>query len=136
MSIMKKQKCEGCGAVLEINTYRKYIKCPYCGTKFPFEGFDYEPIDYSLSMLADSEFEADCPSCRGRHMILKHDSNLWRCFDCGYKISKQELKEITFWFCDDCETLLNIQPGFSGNYEKWTCRECGCHNNITEENIF
>ena len=40
------------------------------------------------------------------------------------------------WWCDNCDALLNIQPGFSDSYDTWTCTECGCENELSEENIW
>ena len=136
MSIIKNIKCPGCTAELEIRNYKKYVICPFCGTRIPFDGFEYEEIDYSKSILADIEFEADCPSCRGQHMVLRRDGNLWKCLDCGYKITPQEMMDGVFWFCDECETFLNIQPGFNDTEDKWICKECGHLNELTEDNIF
>ena len=40
-------KCDKCGADIEVTTYRKYVVCPYCESKIPFNGFDFPPIDRS-----------------------------------------------------------------------------------------
>lgn len=39
------------------------------------------------------------------------------------------------WWCDQCDALLNEQPGFSDRYKRWTCRNCGYVNEISEDNI-
>lgn len=39
------------------------------------------------------------------------------------------------WYCDKCDAYLNDQPGFSVSSGSWTCTECGCSNDVTENNI-
>ena len=51
------------------------------------------------------------------------------------RMTAEEKETAVFWFCDDCETFLNIQDGFSTDSGTWVCTECGYDNNVTEENI-
>lgn len=39
------------------------------------------------------------------------------------------------WYCDECNTYMNSQPGFTTSSEEWTCTECGCVNDVSEDNI-
>ncbi len=39
------------------------------------------------------------------------------------------------WYCDDCDSYLNTQPGFNVSCGEWECTECGCLNYIDEDNI-
>lgn len=40
------------------------------------------------------------------------------------------------WYCDDCDAYLNDQPGFDDHCGVWICTECGCENEISEDQIF
>lgn len=39
------------------------------------------------------------------------------------------------WYCDECDDLLNNQPGFSADCGTWTCTECGELNYIDESSV-
>jgi hypothetical protein len=39
------------------------------------------------------------------------------------------------WYCDECDAYLNDQPGFDDNCGVWVCTECGCENEISEDQI-
>ncbi len=39
------------------------------------------------------------------------------------------------WWCDECDALLNIQPGFTDSCGTWVCTECGYENEISEDQI-
>lgn len=39
------------------------------------------------------------------------------------------------WWCDNCDALLNEQPGFSDSHRTWKCRNCGHVNRIDEDQI-
>lgn len=39
------------------------------------------------------------------------------------------------WYCDCCGAYLNTQPEFSTITEMWICTECGCINDVSENNI-
>lgn len=47
-----KVKCSGCGADIEVRTFRKFVMCPFCGERTKFEGFDYRQIDWNGSMYS------------------------------------------------------------------------------------
>ena len=127
--------CSFCNGENEINTYRSFVKCKKCKNELPFEGFDYKLIDWESSMYSSVEYWTDCPVCRSPNMFLGAEGKVWKCPDCGYRMTAEEKETAVFWFCDDCDTFLNIQEGFSTDSETWTCTECGYENNVTEENI-
>ena len=130
-------RCPKCGAIKEIRTYRKFVVCPECAYRFPFEGFGTPNYpDFSSSMLTNVKAVADCPACRGKHMLLGPSGRLWKCMDCGFRISKKKMKHGVFWFCDDCDAFLNVQPGFDETGKTWVCSECDFKNDITKNNIF
>jgi len=130
-----KIQCKNCAAQIEVRTYRKFVHCPYCGTNMPFEGFEYQDIDWSASMYAHVKYWMDCPACRSRNMYLGPERKKWKCPDCGLVISAKEKKKGVFWFCDDCEAFLNVQPGFTTENGVWKCTECGYVSGVTEDNI-
>lgn len=39
------------------------------------------------------------------------------------------------WYCDNCKSYLNIQPGFSDDLDSWRCTECGHVSPISAESI-
>lgn len=39
------------------------------------------------------------------------------------------------WYCDECGAHMNIQPGFTTADDSWECTECGCLNDVSEDNI-
>ena len=39
------------------------------------------------------------------------------------------------WYCDECDAYLNNQIGFNTSSGRWTCTNCGCENDVTEDNI-
>lgn len=79
----------------------------------------------------------DCPVCKGVDtMLADNKRKLWECKECGYSITYDKFySDYIYWFCDDCEAFLNIQPGFESAKEKWICQCCGYENDITESNI-
>lgn len=127
------QKCDRCGADIEISTYRKYVLCPYCKSEMPFKGFNFLPIDRGSSKYAHVKYEMDCPACRGTNMFRY--SHKWRCEDCGYEISRLHKLIDVFWFCDNCDAFLNVQKGFTSKGKKWRCTECGHINSTTSKEI-
>ncbi len=68
-------------------------------------------------------------------MYLGPEGKVWKCPDCGFRMTAKEKEESVFWFCDGCETFMNIQKGFNVDTGHWTCQECGYENDVTEENI-
>ncbi len=127
------ETCPNCGESIIINTYRKFIMCSKCKSRYEFEGFKYKTIDFNRSEYHQVKYAADCPACKGPNFLKwsKH----WRCEDCGYKIRKLKKLLGIFWFCDECETFLNVQEGFTTKNKKWTCSECGYLNDVTRKNI-
>ena len=76
-----------------------------------------------------------CPAC-GDIMILNEDSMVWECQKCTYSISHQDLENgAVFWFCDNCETFMNTQEGFTTKSGSWVCTKCGFDNDVTAANI-
>ena len=127
--------CGYCGSPVEVRTYRKFIKCPYCGMNTPFEGFEYEQVDWSSSMYSHVKLWSDCPACRSKNMYLGPSGRTWKCPDCGYSISRLKMQTGVFWFCDECEAFLNIQPGFSTREKTWKCTECGHVSGVSKKDI-
>lgn len=39
------------------------------------------------------------------------------------------------WYCDNCNTRLDHQPGFTTKSGSWTCTECGYENSVLESDI-
>lgn len=77
----------------------------------------------------------ECPVCHEK-MTFKKSSKEWKCDHCLYSISEEEfLDDFVFWFCDGCESYLNVQPGFNRKRNEWICTECGLKNDITFANI-
>ena len=130
-----KHICSSCGKSTDIRTYRKFICCPYCGERDPFPGFEYRDIDWNSSMYAHVKHVMDCPACRGKSMFLGPSRRKWHCPDCGHQISALKKPFTVFWFCDDCEAFLNVQPGFNTKEKQWTCMECGCVCDVSRGNI-
>lgn len=130
-----KVKCNGCGADLEVRTFRKFVVCPYCGERTEFEGFQYRAINWKDSMYKNVKKWTDCPACRSRNMYLGPEKQGWKCPDCGYVWREYDRKHGVLWFCDDCEAYMNIQPGFSDKTGTWTCTECGFANDVSKQNV-
>lgn len=133
--IPKKVICPKCGCKIEVATYRKFVKCPNCSEKSPFEGFEYELIFPGSSMYASVDLWTDCPVCRSRNMFFDRSRKMWECPDCKYTITSRDKNSGVFWFCDDCEAYLNVQPGFDTKSGRWVCTECGYENDVTSDNI-
>ena len=73
----------------------------------------------------------DCPACKGiGKLAADNNQKLWHCSECGYSITYDKLDNCTYWFCNECETFLNIQPGFESVEERWICQVCGYENDI------
>lgn len=128
-------QCRQCGKEMDIRTYRKFVACPACGGKSDFPGFDYDEIDWTASMYANVKVWMDCPACRSKNMYLGAEGRKWLCPDCGYMLAEKDREKTVFWFCDECETYLNVQDGFSTKSGTWVCTECGCRCGVTREDI-
>ncbi|WP_044936621.1 Sec23/Sec24 zinc finger-containing protein [Pseudobutyrivibrio sp. LB2011] len=127
--------CKSCNAQICIDTYRKFTICPYCNTKIPFEGFEYETIDWTGSMYAHVKKWTDCPACRSKNMYLGPMKRIWKCPDCGYSMKRKLFDNSVLWFCDECETFLNIQKNFNTSTNQWKCTVCGAINDVSKDNI-
>lgn len=128
-------KCKSCAADIEVKTWRKFVQCPFCGNRIPFEGFTYQTIDWKGSKYAKVKKWMDCPACRSKNMYLGPSGMKWLCPDCGYSISNLNRLFGVFWFCDECDAYLNVQDGFTTKKKKWTCTECGHVNGVTRKDI-
>ena len=77
----------------------------------------------------------ECPVCHDK-MTFNTNQKSWICQKCAYIISEEEfLDDFVLWFCDECNTYLNVQKGFDKMARKHICRECGYENDTTFENI-
>ena len=100
-----------------------------------------------------------CPRCEANLTLQKgYDNQLpyWICRGCGEMLINpavgtvpvnEELerlktglgdggeKEIV-WICDQCEAMLNVQPGFREDCGEWKCTECGFVNRIDASEVF
>ena len=77
----------------------------------------------------------ECPVCHDK-MTFNKNQKSWICPKCAYTISEEEfLDDFVMWFCDECNTYLNVQRGFDKMAPKHICRECGYENDTTFENI-
>ena len=129
-------KCDNCGATTEVSTYRKFVVCPFCDSRFPFDGFEYNTIDWSESKYSQVEKWMDCPACRSKNMYLGSSARTWKCPDCGYLISRFRKLTGAFWFCNECDAFLNVQDGFSSSRKRsWKCSVCGHENGLTLKDI-
>ena len=126
-------KCTNCGGEIELSQYCKFFRCPYCDAVHEFPGFKYITPDPTDSKYASVKWVTDCPSCRGKYMMLMR--HYWRCADCGYKMSRFEKRFGVMWFCDKCDIYLNTQPGFNTKEGTWVCKNCGYKNDVTKNNI-
>ena len=127
--------CDHCGAEIKVDTYRKFVTCPHCDNRFDFEGFLYREIGWSGSMYASVKKWTDCPVCRSPNMYLGPEKKAWKCPDCGFTMPALFLKKGVLWFCDHCETFLNVQKGFNTKSGHWKCAVCGYDNGVSEDNI-
>ena len=77
-----------------------------------------------------------CPACKDGKMSINKNSTMWICEKCGYKLSADEFEDnYVFWFCDECESYLNIQEGFDRKSKKHICKKCGYENDTSFSNI-
>ena len=86
-------------------------------------------------MYAYVKLWSDCPVCRSPNMYLGPERKAWKCPDCGYLWSEKERRRGVLWFCDECETYMNMQEGFNTKKGTWVCKECGYQNDVTKRNI-
>lgn len=77
-----------------------------------------------------------CPACKEGKMIINNKSTLWTCKKCGYKLSTDQFEDdYVFWFCDKCDSYLNIQEGFKIDSPNHICTNCGYENDISVNSI-
>ena len=77
-----------------------------------------------------------CPNCNEPTLKINKAGITWFCSECGYKLDNTDFEDdYVFWFCDKCNTFLNIQEGFDINDDIWFCDKCGCLNDISLENL-
>ncbi len=77
----------------------------------------------------------ECPVCHEK-MTFSKTSKSWFCQGCKYAITEEDfLDDFVFWFCDACNTYLNVQPGFDRKAESWVCTKCGFSNDISFSNL-
>ena len=77
----------------------------------------------------------ECPVCHGK-MKFSKKSQSWECNSCEYALLETDfLDDFVFWFCDGCNTYLNVQKGFDRKGKTWVCKKCGFNNDITFNNI-
>ena len=133
--LQKKIICSSCGGEFEMKQYADITVCPYCGREEEFEGFRYKKIDYMSSLYSSYELWSDCPKCRSSNMVYSDDKGCWVCLDCRYEMTQEWLERSTLWFCDKCNTYMNIQSGFSTDSGSWKCKYCCYDNDVTEDNV-
>ena len=76
-----------------------------------------------------------CPVCKHDLFFSKHTKS-WICNNCYYELPEAEfLDDFIFWFCDGCETYLNIQKSFDKKSKKHICERCGFNNDTTFSNV-
>ncbi len=76
-----------------------------------------------------------CPCCHHTLSLNPH-TKVWSCDTCAYCISQTALLHgYTYWFCDKCNTFLNVQPGFNTERLEWTCLICNHKNDVSADNI-
>lgn len=72
-----------------------------------------------------------CPSCRNK-MIYRKETSHYCCGQCSFTLSHESfMGGYIYWFCDKCETFLNLQDGFNTESGLWKCRRCGFENDVT-----
>ena len=108
----KRITCPSCDSILEydhkdvknINGV-KNIHCPVCDTdiqiprkkkkkkskdkskKVKNDDLYFKELNYALSQQFPSTLKMGCPMCmHDLHKLLITDCNIYKCFDCGYKI--------------------------------------------------
>lgn len=77
-----------------------------------------------------------CPACRDGRMTMEKKAAVWTCPDCGYSLSADEFEDdFVFWFCDECNSYLNVQEGFNRKAVRHVCRVCGYENDTSFGNV-
>ena len=131
---IKKQDCPECSELIETRAYSKYVRCDHCGIRIP----SFFPSSPLWSGRSDSRVNGwrVCPVCRSDGTLIhrKYEQN-WNCRWCGYTIPNKEWEDIVLWFCDECDTFMNVQSGFTTETGRWVCSVCGQENDVSDANI-
>lgn len=88
-------------------------------------------IQKPLTLLDEMLIRID-QLCDGRYNWIQiRDNMLKRLPGNRIDILEQFLdKESVFWFCDNCDTFLNMQQGFTTRNQHWKCTKCGFDNDV------
>ena len=125
--------CPACNGEFETIGYSEVITCPYCNNEYYLAEDEPRRNSWSFSNIKKHRI---CPSCRGS-MVYNRKTKLWNCIDCYYQLSQKALRKgYVFWFCDKCDSYLNVQEGFENAKEIFICKTCGYENDITKDNIY
>ena len=96
------------------------------------------------SLSRDYSDDLTCPICNAK-CYWDEDEETWFCESCGYEVEGEEIVfdnngkakvEDIDWYCDKCNTYLNIQTNFDLYADSWTCTNCGYENSLTKDNVF
>lgn len=107
--------------------YLKYIISRIRGNNQK-SGSTYETYEYCPRCNADltwqKGYDTEAPYCI--------------CKNCGEMLINPnfETDSDIIWRCDGCETLLNIQKGFTEDCGEWKCTECGHVNKIDVSELY
>ena len=131
---IKHQTCPECGEHIETRAYSKYVRCNQCGNQFP-NSYPCSPLGAGRVDRMVNGWRV-CPVCRGDGTLIhrKHGRN-WNCKWCGFSLPNKAWEDIILWFCDSCDTYMNIQPGFATESGRWVCTVCGQENDVSDDNI-
>ena len=131
MSKINTLNCKNCGGPLNVYSYGRFAKCPYCGTQNLLEKKNASWVE------GEYTYTRVCPVCRcDGSLVLNKLRTMWRCLSCGYQITPKQLETEVFWFCDSCDAFLNVQPGFNTNDGQWKCQQCGYENDVSPYSVF
>ena len=76
-----------------------------------------------------------CPVSHEKLHISK-DGKVWVCEHCEYVIADKDFTDdFVFWFCDKCNSYLNIQEGFNRKAVTWKCKKCGYVSALVDDNL-
>ena len=100
----------------------------------------------ALSAVGGRDYSdgAKCPVC-GSGCYWDDDECVWICDSCGYEVHSSQVEYNSStdtvdvldidWYCDECDAYLNDQSGFNPYASSFTCKKCGCVNDITKDNV-
>jgi hypothetical protein len=93
-------------------------------------------IQKPLTLLDEMLIRID-QLCNGRYNWIQIRDNMIK----GLPDNRTDMlelfldKESVFWFCDNCDTFLNMQQGFTTRNQHWKCTECGFDNDVRKYDI-